>query len=160
MHTTDLTSIPTAAELMNPAVHALSADEQLIDAAQNLLAHGYSCAPVVEGERVVGVLSERDAIREYAAVAFHGARGGVVRDAMSEAVTVAPSDGLFQLVDHFTQRDVRRVFVIAEDGRMLGLITRSDVLRRLEAMRAERERAPHASTYDKIAAQHAKDMTE
>ena len=154
-------SIPTAADIMNPVVHALAPDQPIIDAVQLLLARGHSGAPVVDARgAVVGVLSEKDCMRILAAAAFDRPADGTVRVHMTApALTVAPSADLFQVASHFLHSDLRRL-VVVDGGRLVGLITRRDVLRALEELRKAREQRAPASTYDLIAQRHAKDLSE
>lgn len=155
-------TIPTAADIMNRTVHTLAPTQPIVDAVQTLLARGFSGAPVVDASgQVVGVLSEKDYMRVLAASAFHGVPDGAVADHMSpNPVSVAPGDDLFQLADHFTNHDYRRLVVVDAGRHLLGLVTRRDVLRALDTLRKQRERAGAPSTYDMIARQHAKDQSE
>ena len=48
---------------MNYDAHTVEPDTGLRDAAQVLLRHKYGCLPVVEGQRLVGMITEADFLR-------------------------------------------------------------------------------------------------
>jgi CBS domain-containing membrane protein len=53
-------------ELMNTGVESTEADRDIREAAQVMLENKYGCLPVVEGERLVGILTEADFVRLFA----------------------------------------------------------------------------------------------
>ncbi|MBI4807094.1 MAG: CBS domain-containing protein [Desulfovibrio sp.] len=50
-------------EIMRTDVAVVSSDTQLRDAAQMLLDHKYGCLPVVDGDKLVGIITEADFLR-------------------------------------------------------------------------------------------------
>ncbi|MEE8523886.1 MAG: CBS domain-containing protein [Thermoanaerobaculia bacterium] len=69
-------------ELMTTGVESTEAERDIRDAAQVMLENKYGCLPVVEGERLVGILTEADFVRLFAeetfdaGVALAGGAGG------------------------------------------------------------------------------------
>lgn len=92
-----------------------------------------------DGERVLGILSERDIVRrlaeEGAAILGPDRR---VAEVMSRAVrSCAPDDPVKRLMDSMTRHRVRHLPVL-EDGRLVGLVSIGDVVKsRLEEMELE-----------------------
>jgi signal-transduction protein with cAMP-binding, CBS, and nucleotidyltransferase domain len=87
----------------------------------------------VEGEgpaaRPVGILTDRDIV--VAVIAVPGARPEGIRvcDAMSSRLAVArEDDGVFEAVAEMRERSVRRLPVLARDGRLVGIVTLEDLL--------------------------------
>ena len=81
---------------------------------------------------VIGVLTERDCIAAAASADYYGEWGGPVRNFMSAPATcVGPDENLVDVAVRLTQSRFRRFPVVA-DGRLVGLLTRRDVLRALE----------------------------
>ncbi len=76
-------------------------------------------------------LSEEDLARSY--VKTHGLRA---KDIMSQpAITVAPGAELAEVVRALDSQRIKRVFVV-DRGRVVGVITRADLLRALQAREA------------------------
>lgn len=55
----------TVEEIMQPSPEFATPDESLVDAAERMVEHKIGCLPVVEGERVVGIVTESDFVRLY-----------------------------------------------------------------------------------------------
>ena len=55
-----------ARDLMNTAVEAIEPDVDIREAAQVMFENKYGCLPVVEGQRLVGILTEADFVRLFA----------------------------------------------------------------------------------------------
>src|SRR5438094_796018 len=81
----------------------------------------HAVQPVCEGGLVIGVVSEADLI---------GKSGATVGDVMtSPAVTVAENTSLEHVAEQLTQQRIRRLPVVDADGRLVGVVSRRDVLR-------------------------------
>jgi CBS domain-containing protein len=126
---------PTAAEIMTQGVYTLSPDTPVTQAATMMLKRGFSGAPVVgKDNEVVGIFSERDCMDVLASAAWNDRPEGTVSDMMSTDVfSIAPETDLFQLVTLFHTQPHRRLPVV-EENRLVGLITRRDVMRALQAV--------------------------
>lgn len=146
---TDSKKPTRAANIMNTRVETFSPNGNIRDAVETLLRRGYSGAPVCDDDgNCVGVLSEHDCIRVLTRAAYEDWPVGEVEDHMTkDLVSVDVNDDLFKMADLFASRKLRRLPVL-DDGKLVGLVTRQDLLRALDA--DARESAAHhpASTYD------------
>ena len=126
----------TAADIMTKRVVTLSPDDDIYAAMRVLLKKKISGAPVVhEAGAVVGVLSEKDCLKVLTAVAYDGVPGGKVSNYMTGKVdAVAPSTSVYDLITRFVQTHYRRLPVTDSDGRLLGQVSRRDVLAVIESM--------------------------
>ncbi len=107
-------------------------ETDVLDAIHELVAHRIAGAPVVDhhGE-LVGMLSELDCIRVALDAGYYGQRGGPVSEYMTTDVkTVDAETNIVDLADRFRQSKFRR-FPVVKDGRLVGQISRRDVLRAL-----------------------------
>lgn len=124
-----MSKLITAREIMSKTLVTLQPDMDMIEAMFLLLKHHISGAPVVDDEwRVVGVLSEKDCLRMFAHGAYDKSPSGHVKDYMSTQVTtVDPSTDLFTIADIFLKNSFRRL-PVAEEGKLIGQVSRRDVL--------------------------------
>src|SRR5438876_374366 len=110
-----------ARDVMTTSVISTTPDETVDEAARLLGFHDVSGLPVCEGGQVIGVVSEADLI---------GKSGATVGDVMtSPAVTVAENTSLEHVAEQLTQQRIRRLPVVDADGRLVGVVSRRDVLR-------------------------------
>ena len=124
-----MTDIPSVKDIMTSSVFTLKSDMNMSTAIDLLLKHRISGAPVVDGEgNLVGILSEKDCLRLVTGGAIHQVPEGTVEMYMSKDVnTIAPDLGLYVAAEVFLKHSYRRLPVV-EDGKMVGLISRRDVL--------------------------------
>ena len=112
----------------------LDPDQEISRAAHTLIRHDISGAPVVDrGGRLVGMLTERDCIAVAVQAGYYDTPAGLVRDYMTpDPQWVGPDDNIFELAKRFIGGKYRR-YPVVEDGRVVGLISRRDVMRALGA---------------------------
>jgi CBS domain-containing protein len=138
---------------MKTRLVALSPQMPIFDAIALLLKNDISGAPVVDaGGRLVGLFSEFDCLRllssnEFYEYGYYATQ--IVADLMTEmSRTIGPDIDLFGVANAFVEHRVRRLPVI-EDGRLIGQISRRDVLRAVDAMRRERRGGKRYPDYPK-----------
>jgi CBS domain-containing protein len=101
-------------------------------AAALLVSHGFTAAPVVDAEgRVHGIATEADLMRgriapEGALVEYEPEP--LVSDVMSRAVGMPPDADLADVVASMLETGARSIPII-DRGRLVGIVTRRDVLR-------------------------------
>jgi CBS domain-containing protein len=147
--------IPTAADVMVRRVHTIRSDADIDRAVRLLLQHGHSGAPVVDADGVPqGVLSEHDCIRVLAqTLADRRPEGHVSAHMTTEIETVPASEDILAIAGRFASGRHRRLLVI-DDGRLVGLISRSDLLRALQELDRRMTRGRKPSTYDAMERRH------
>ncbi len=152
--------VPKAGEFMNDHVLAFGPATEIEHAVTRLLRRGYSGAPVVDDDAtVIGVLSEVDCLRVLHQASHAGWPNDAVKDHMSaEPDTIGPELGLMEVASMFETGKHRRLPVVDGDRRLLGLITRQDVLRALEDHRRRQEAARLANVTAR--AEHASGAAE
>ena len=141
----DSRRVLSAREIMTSSLITLRADTSIFEAIRTLISKQISGAPVVDQEgKIVGVLSELDCLRVLSSDEFHESHqhgAGLVKDFMTRAEqTIAPDTGIYAIAHYFLTKPVRRLPVV-EDGRLLGQVSRRDVLQGIQDM--SRERLPH-----------------
>ncbi len=108
-------------------------ETDVLDAVHELVEQRIAGAPVVDDAgNLVGMLSELDCLNIALHAGYHGDWGGPVADYMSDGVeTVDAEMSIIDLAQVFLDTKFRR-FPVMEKNRLIGQISRRDVLRALE----------------------------
>jgi CBS domain-containing protein len=110
-------------------------ETEVLDAIHELVEHRIAGAPVVDDAgNLVGMLSELDCLKVALHAGYHGDWGGPVSDYMSAGVkTVDAEMSIIDLAQVFLDTTYRR-FPVVEKNRLIGQISRRDILRALEQL--------------------------
>lgn len=123
-------------DYMSTELLTFSPDMDVMAAIHLLVRSGHSGAPVVDAQgAVVGMLSERDCLK-VGLTATYGecSLGGPVREYMTPAlVSVTPDTNLLEVACKFLDSPIKRL-VVLQDGKLVGQISRSDVLRAINTI--------------------------
>jgi CBS domain-containing protein len=113
----------------------LQPDTEILRAVHTLLENDIAAAPVVdENENLVGILTERDCMRVVLNAGYHSEYGGLVAEYMSKDVdTIEAEESIVDAAKLFLGERFHRYPVI-ENGRLVGQISRRDVMRALEKL--------------------------
>lgn len=124
-------AIPTVRMYMDTETHALSAADDILFALCRLIDEGVTGAPVIDGEgRVVGMLSEYECLRLLAEGSGGDMARGQVRDFMTTTFTaVQPTMDVYYVAGMFLNEPTRRRFAVMDGQRLVGVVTRKDILR-------------------------------
>lgn len=125
-------------DVMSSEPNVATIHDTVMRAAQLMLISDTGFLPVVDDiakMRLRGVLTDYDIVMRY--VALNRAPNTLVKDVMSEhVVCVYGDDEVHDVVDRMRHQHVRRVPVIGEDRRVIGVVARSDILRGLGQLEA------------------------
>jgi CBS domain-containing protein len=104
-----------------------------------LAQYNVGALPVVEDDQLVGIVSERDVVRQLHAVGA-GLLGRAVRDIMSTSVTTcAPGDAVTDLARIMTTKRFRHMPVV-DDGVLVGIVSIGDLVKaRIDQLESESE---------------------
>jgi CBS domain-containing protein len=122
-------------ELMSSPVHTIGPETSLKEAARLLEAHGVSALPVVAEGRLLGIVSRSDLVRAEQLFELDDRRTGESAELAGEAltappITVEPETSAVGAAWLMTRNDVDRLPVV-ERGALVGIVTRSDLVRAL-----------------------------
>jgi CBS domain-containing protein len=118
---------------MSRPVVRVGPDTPVTEAAQVLVEHGFSALPVVEDSRVVGIVTEADLVRARipagnAAEAATRASTVVGEVMTRDPVTRTTASDVADVVGEMLDRRLR-VIPLVDDGALVGILARRDVLR-------------------------------
>ena len=116
-------------ELMSPNPCAIEADKPVAYAARMMKDEDVGLAPIVQGDRLVGTLTDRDIVTRVVAEGKDPESISVREVASTDLVTVDPQQDLGDALQLMASNQVRRLPVVEEDGRLIGVIAQADVAR-------------------------------
>ena len=124
-----------ARDYMAANLVTLSPDTEILRAISLLIENRISGAPVVDGRgNLVGVLSEQDCMQVALRAGYHEELGGRVSEFMSREVETVDADtSILVLAEKFVNARYRR-YPVLQDNRLVGQISRRDVLRALQTL--------------------------
>lgn len=114
----------TARHLMSRPVIHIGPEHRLGDAEELMLRYNINAMPVVDGEVVVGLINRQ--VVEKAI--YHGLKSQRVKDYMNpDFSTVTPETPLLEIQKHLVEHQ-QRILPVLEGDRLVGVITRKDLL--------------------------------
>lgn len=125
-----MASFPVVRDFMDKVVHTVAPEMPILDAVDFLLEHHVTGAPVVDPQGVlIGMLTEKDCLRLLSSGVDGDLPKGIVRDYMSTKVdSVQATMNVYFVAGLFLGANYRR-FPVVENGKLVGAITRFDILR-------------------------------
>ena len=139
-----LSTLPSVGDFMDTEVVSVSPETDLIDAIGLLLDNRVTGAPVVDADgRLVGMLTEKDCLTLTTLGVDGDAAVGPVEKFMDrDVVSVSSDTDIYYAAGIFMANHFRRLPVV-DDGRLVGAITRFDLLRVVHAyLRGARKFVP------------------
>lgn len=119
-------------DYMTKRLVSLSKQNNVIDAIKKLLDHKITCAPVLDEQgHLIGMFSEKDGMHVFLETAYNQGMAGKVGDFMStEIISVDAKSSVVDLAEKFQSSSVRS-FPVFDHAKLVGIISRTDVLRAL-----------------------------
>lgn len=139
-------------DIMTKEVITVSPDTPVKEIAELMIEKGIGGVPVVEEERIVGIVTEEDLIMKNVKLHFptyiqlldaviyleslkkyeeelRRAVGATAKDVMTkEVVTVSPEEELEEAATLMVEKGISRLPVV-DNGKLVGIITKRDILR-------------------------------
>lgn len=112
--------VKTVRQLMTSEVITLRPDATVAAAMQAMLTHRIAGIPIVDGRRVVGIITARDLLGQ----ALYRLVGDIMTTGLA---TIGPDEPITAAYDLMDRRAVGRLPVV-ENGRLAGIVTRLDIL--------------------------------
>lgn len=116
-------------DLMTRNPCSIDADKSVTYAAKMLRDEDVGLAPIVDGERLVGTVTDRDIAIRVVAEGKDPESTKVKEIASINLVTVDPQQDLDVALKLMAKHQVRRLPVIEEGGRLVGLVAQADIAR-------------------------------
>ena len=116
----------TVQDAMTSNPSAITPDTSAREAAQLMKSEDTGVVPIVDGGKVVGVITDRDiALRIVGEGGSPDSAVGQI--ASKQLVTVDPQQSLEEAARLMGEHQVRRLPVVEEDGRLVGILSQKDI---------------------------------
>jgi CBS domain-containing protein len=115
-------------EVMTQSPTTCQLDATVVDVAKLMAREDVGPIPVVEGDRLVGIVTDRDLVIRVIAEGRDPGKTKVADVISKDIVTVSPDEDLERVLGVMSQKQVRRVPVV-EGERLVGIVSQADVAR-------------------------------
>jgi CBS domain-containing protein len=107
----------------------IDADKSVAYAAKMMRDEDVGLAPIVEDDKLIGMLTDRDIAIRVVAEGRNPDQVTVGQVASKQVVTIDPRQDLVEALRIMAKHQVRRLPVVEEDGRLVGVVAQADVAR-------------------------------
>jgi CBS domain-containing protein len=116
-------------DAMTKGPRSIGADATVVEAARIMRDEDVGIVPIVDGDRLVGTVTDRDITVRVIAEGKDPQATKAEQIASRELVTVDPQQDLDEALRLMAQHQVRRLPVVEEDGKLVGILAQADVAR-------------------------------
>jgi CBS domain-containing protein len=107
----------------------IDAEKSVAYAAKMMLDEDVGLAPIVEGDKLIGMLTDRDIATRVAAEGRNPDQVKVRDVASKQLITIDPGQDLDEALRMMAKHQVRRLPVVEEGGRLVGVVAQADIAR-------------------------------
>ena len=130
-------------DYMTESLITVTPATDLLAAVDKLIKHRISGMPVVDNGQLVGMVSEHDCLSGILKGTYQGEVGGKVSEVMSQQVdTVSLDTDVVAVAETLMRQGRRRLPVVDQSGKLVGQISRCDILRAVRAYEVPKDLEP------------------
>jgi CBS domain-containing protein len=118
--------MPRVRDKMVSSVVTIEPGTGVVDAAKRMIQEEKGPLPIVEGERPVAIVTDRDIIAHVVAEGRDPTSMTVVDIASQELVTIGPQQDISEARRLMNEHELDRILVV-EDDRLVGIISEADI---------------------------------
>ena len=121
----------TARDIMTDRVITAKANMLITDVIKLLLRWHISGIPIVnDNGKLIGIVTEHDVVNF--ALSGHAARSTAAEVMTTQLETLSPNTLVAEVINYFASRRIRRVPVVDEERKVIGIISRRDIVREMD----------------------------
>src|SRR5215211_8887050 len=117
-------------EVMTSKVCSIDAEKRVAYAAKMMRDEDVGLAPIVEDDKLIGTLTDRDIAIRVVAEGKNPDQVTVREVASKQVVTIDPQQDLDEALRIMAKHQVRRLPVVEEDGTLVGVVAQADIARK------------------------------
>jgi CBS domain-containing protein len=114
-------------EAMTSNPKTIGTDASVVEAARIMRDVDSGIVPIVDGDRLVGTLTDRDIAIRVVAEGKDPESVKAIDVASRDLVTIDPQQDLDEALRLMARHQVRRLPVVEEDGKLVGLVAQADI---------------------------------
>jgi CBS domain-containing protein len=114
-------------EVMTSNPRGVESSTPVAEAARIMKSEDVGSVPIVDGDRLAGMLTDRDIAVRVVAEGRDPQMTTVGEIASRELVTIDPQQNLDEALKLMAKHQVRRLPVVEEDGRLVGIVAQADI---------------------------------
>ena len=118
--------MPQVRDRMVSSVVTIEPGTGVVDAAKRMIQQEKGPLPIVEGERPVAIVTDRDIIAHVVAEGRDPTKMTVDEIASQELVTIGPDEDISEARRLMDEHELDRILVV-EDDRLVGIISEADI---------------------------------
>jgi CBS domain-containing protein len=115
-------------DVMTEGPTAIASDAMVVEAARRMLADDVGSLPVVDGETLVGMVTDRDLVLQVIAKDLDPHKVPVADVCSEDPVIAEPEESLDDALQRMASEQVRRLPVVT-GGKLVGILAQADIAR-------------------------------
>jgi CBS domain-containing protein len=123
----------TIRDLMTQSPRTVDTAGSAVDAARLMRDEDVGLIPIVESDRLVGTITDRDIAVRLVAEGKSPEKTRVADIASRELVTIDPDQDVEEAMRLMAKHQVRRLPVVEEDGKLVGIVAQADIAKHVSA---------------------------
>jgi CBS domain-containing protein len=122
----------TVSQAMTASPRSIESGQTVVEAARLMASEDVGSLPVVEGDRLVGIVTDRDLVLQVLAKDLDPSKVSISEVASENPVVAKPDEPLDTALQRMAQEQIRRLPVV-DEGRLVGILAQADVAREARA---------------------------
>jgi CBS domain-containing protein len=118
----------TVRSIMSKTVFALPPSKRTFDALNLMIEKDIGSVPVIDGDKLYGIITERDIVRKITA-SFDYLNHPLSDTAKKLVVTVSPDTEVWEAFTLMLKNKIRRLPVVSKSGKLVGIVTERDLFK-------------------------------
>jgi CBS domain-containing protein len=118
----------TVKDVMTSGPTSIASDAMVVEAARRMLSEDVGSLPVVDGDALVGMITDRDVVLQVVAKDLDPNKIPVANVCSESPVTARDDEPLDDALKRMAKEQVRRLPVVT-DGRLVGILAQADIAR-------------------------------
>jgi len=115
-------------DVMTPGPTAIASDAMVVEAARRMLSDDVGSLPVVDGETLVGMVTDRDLVLHVIAKDLDPHKVPIADVCSEDPVIAEPEESLDDALQRMASEQVRRLPVVS-GGKLVGILAQADIAR-------------------------------